>query len=104
MVFRVNKDEYCNSTALDVVRALELDTKEYPHRGQPMQRFLQWSLENLSKQIPPRDMHLSKRMSLEEIALSYLCLRDEFGAGSLQTDLHEGEVEILNVNSDRYRE
>lgn len=87
MVFQVNKKEYYGSTALDVVRALEVDTREYPHPGQPVQQFLRWSLENLSKQIPPRDMHLSKRMSVEELALSYLCLRDEYGAGSLRIDV-----------------
>ena len=87
MVFRVNKREYCGSTALDIVRALESDTEEYPHRGQSVQKFLQWSFENLSEQIPPRDMHLSKRMSVEELALSYLCLRDEYGAGSLRMNV-----------------
>lgn len=28
-------------------------------------------------------MHLSKRMKVEELALNYLCLRDEYGAGRL---------------------
>ena len=87
MVFQVKKKQYCGSTALDIVRALELDTKEYPHPGRQVQQFLRWSLENLSKQIPPRDIHLSKRMSVEELALSYLCLRDEYGAGSLRIDV-----------------
>jgi len=81
MVFRVNKKDYCGNTALEIVRALESDTTEYPHRGQPLQKFLKWSLHALSKQIPPRDMHLSKRMKVEELALSYLFLRDEYGAG-----------------------
>lgn len=86
MVFRVNKKEYCASTALEIVRALESDTMEYPHQGQPVREFLKWSLHALSKQIPPRDMHLSKRMKVEELALSYLCLRDEYGAGQLLID------------------
>ena len=83
MVFRIDNKDYCGSTALEVVRAMELDTVEYPNRGQPVRKFLKWSLQALSKQIPPRDMHLSKRMKPEELALSYLCLRDEYGAGQL---------------------
>lgn len=89
MVFRVDKKDYCGCSALEIVRALESDTKEYPHRGQPVQKFLKWSLEALSKQIPPRDMHLSKRMKVEELALSYLCLRDEYGAGRLRIDRND---------------
>jgi len=86
MVFRVDKKDYCGNTALEIVRALESDTREYPHRGQPVRIFLKWSLQALSKQIPPRDMQLSKRMKAEELALSYLCLRDEYGAGQLLID------------------
>src|SRR5688572_25270628 len=86
MVFRVDKKDYYGSTALEIVRALEADTREYPHRGQQVRKFLKWSLQALSKQIPPRDIHLSKRMKVEELALSYLCLRDEYGAGQLLID------------------
>ena len=85
MVFRTDNNEY-PGTALEIVRALESDSKDYPYRGEPVWKFLKWSLERLSKQIPPRDMHLSKRMKVEELALSYLCLRDEHGAGQLLTD------------------
>lgn len=86
MVFRVDKKEYRRSTALEIVRALESDTREYPHHGQPVRKFLKWSLQELSKQITPRDMHLSKRMKVEDLALNYLCLRDEYGAGHLLID------------------
>lgn len=90
MVFRVGKKDYCGSTALEIVRALEADTEEYPYRGQPVQKFLKWSLRSISNQIPPRDMHLSKRMRAEELALNYLCLRDEYGTGQLLID-HKDE-------------
>jgi hypothetical protein len=83
MVFRVDKKDYRGGTALEIVRALELETREYPHRGQPVPKFLKWSLQAHSRKIPPRDMHLSKRMETEELALSYLYLRDEYGAGKL---------------------
>lgn len=91
MVFRLNKKDYCGSTALEIVRALESDTREYPHQGQPVRNFLEWSLASLDKQIPPRDMHLSERIKVEELALSYLCLRDEYGAGQLLID-HDDEA------------
>jgi hypothetical protein len=90
MVFRLDKKDYYGDTALEIVRALESDTEGYPYRGQPVRRFLKWSLKTLAKQIPPRDMHLSKRMKVEELALSYLCLRDEYGAGQLLID-HDDE-------------
>ena len=83
MVFRINSKDYCGNTALEIVRALERDTEEYPNRGEPLGKFLKWSLQDLSKQVPPRDMHLSKRMKTEELALSYLYLREEYGAGQL---------------------
>ena len=83
MVFRIDNKDYCGSTALDIVRAMEQDTEEYPNRGQPVRKFLKWSLQALSRKIPPREMHLSKRMETEELALSYLYLRDEYGAGKL---------------------
>jgi len=86
MVFRIDKKEYRGNTAMDIVRALESDAQEYPHRGQPVERFLRWSLESLSRQIPPRDLHLSRRVKAEELALNYLCLRDEYGAGQFRID------------------
>jgi hypothetical protein len=86
IVFRVGKKDYRGGTAIEIVRAIELDTEEYPYRGQPVRKFLKWSLQTISQQIPPRDMHLSKRMKVEELALNYLCLRDEYGAGKLLTD------------------
>ena len=60
-------------------------------RQHGFQDFLKWSLQALRKQIPPRDMHLSKRMGAEELALNYLCLRDEYGAGQLFIDRDDGE-------------
>lgn len=86
MIFRVDEKVYWGSTALEIVLALEADTEEYPYRGRSPRTFLQWSLRSLSKQIPPRDMQLSSRMKVEELAFSYLCLRDEYGAGQLLID------------------
>jgi hypothetical protein len=85
IVFRVDNKDYCGA-ALENRPALESDTKDYLHRGQPLRKFLKWSLRDLSKQIPPRDMHLSKRMKVEELTLGYLCLRDEYGADQLSNE------------------
>ena len=83
LTFRCNGKLYCGSTALDIVRGLEGDTKNYPHRGDPIRRFLRWSIEDLRDRVPPRELDLSDRLSDGELALSYLYLRDEYGAGKL---------------------
>jgi hypothetical protein len=83
MVFRVGEKDYFGASALEIIRALESDEMDYPHQGQTVRKFLKWSLHRLGDQIPLRDMHVSRRMKIEDLALSYLCLRDEFGAGEL---------------------
>ena len=86
LTFRFKGKEYCGATALDIVRAMEGDTEHYPHRGQSLRQFLFWSLERLDHDLPPRDLHLSDQLEDDELALSYLYLRDEYGAGQLLTD------------------
>jgi hypothetical protein len=83
LVFRTKDKKYCGSSALEIVRALEKDTRNYPHRGKSVRQFLSWSLNRLGNFIPPREMDLSDRMKEEELALNYLYLRDEYGAGKL---------------------
>ena len=90
MVFRVDKKDYCGKSAVEIVRALEADSNDYPNPGEPVRTFLKWSLQALNKQIPPRDMHLSKRMKDEELALSYLYLLRRVRRGRLRTDRHAG--------------
>lgn len=81
MVFRTEKKDYRGSSALEIVHALERDTRDYPHRGQSIRRFLSWSLARLGNAIPPREMAVSDRIEEEALALNYLYLRDEYGAG-----------------------
>ena len=83
MIFRADGKDYRASSGVGLVRALERDAPEYPHLGQSIRRFLRWSLKQLSDRIPPRDMDLSNRMEDEALALNYLYLRDEYGAGKL---------------------
>jgi hypothetical protein len=86
MVFRTEGKDYCGATAIEIVRALETDTRNYTQRGQSLRKFLSWSLGRLGNHIPPREMDLSDRMEDEALALNYLYLRDEYGAGKLLTD------------------
>lgn len=83
MTFQFKGEKYCGASALDIVRALESHAEDYPHRGQSVRQFLRWSLERLSHRLPPRDLDLSDRLEDDALALSYLCLRDEYGAGKL---------------------
>jgi len=83
VIFWTKDKEYRGATALDVVRALESETSDYPYREKSVRRFLLWSLDQLSGQIPPRELHLSGTLEDEALALNYLYLRDEYGAGNL---------------------
>lgn len=85
MIFRTKKKDYHGVTALEVVRAMESDAEDYPHRGQTIKRFLRWSLRRYGSRLPPRDTDLSDCLEDEELALHYLYLRDEYGAGKLLT-------------------
>jgi hypothetical protein len=86
MTFQFKGKKYRGASALDIVRALELDAQDYPHRGQSVRQFLLWSLERLNNRLPPRDLDLSDRLEDDALALSYLYLRDEYGAGKLLTN------------------
>ena len=81
--FQFKGKVYRGDSALDIVRALERDAPHYPHRGQSIRKFLRWSLEHLCDSLPPRDLDLSDRLDADELALSYLYLRDEYGVGKL---------------------
>ena len=83
MIFSTGTKEYHGISALEIVRAMEKDARGYPHRGRSVRQFLSWSLARLAEKIPPREMDLSDRMADEELALNYLWLRDEYGAGRL---------------------
>jgi hypothetical protein len=81
MLFRIGEKEYSGQSALDIIQALQLDTLD----GQRMnpRDFLRWSLSQLSDLIPLRELDVSDTLSNETLALHYLYLRDEYGAGQL---------------------
>jgi hypothetical protein len=86
LIFQFKGKRYRGASALDIVRALESDEDDYQERGQTIRQFLRWSLEGMRNRLPPRDLDLSDRMEDDALALSYLYLRDEYGAGKLLTD------------------
>lgn len=86
LIFQFKEKKYSGASALDIVRALESDAEDYPHRGKSVRQFLLWSLDRLGNRLPPRDLDLSDRMEDDALALSYLYLRDEYGAGKLLMD------------------
>lgn len=86
MIFQVGGKDYRGESATEILRALELDTPDYPGQGQPLRQFLLWSLNQLGDELPARELDLSDRLPDEALALSYLYLRDEYGAGELLSD------------------
>lgn len=83
MIFRFRGKEFSGTSAIEVVRALERDDSEYSDRGGPIRQYLVWSLNRLNGSVPPRDLHLSDKLEDEPLALGYLLLLDEYGAGKI---------------------
>ncbi len=83
MVFRAGGREYRGASALEIVYALKREAEASRDAGRSVRQFLRDSLEELSDRIPLRERDVSDRLDEEMLALSYLYLRDEFGAGEL---------------------
>ena len=83
MVFRAGGREYRGASALEIVEALRREAAGGAGAGQTLRQFLRDSLERLGDRIPLRELDVSDRLDDETLALSYLYLRDEFGAGEL---------------------
>ena len=83
MIFRLGEKEFSGTSAINVVRALERDDKEYQRCGGSIRQYLSWSLDRLGDSVPPRDLDVSDRLDDEALALGYLLLLDEYGMGEL---------------------
>ena len=81
--FQAGGKSYRGESAVEIVRSLERAAAEYPYRGQSIRQFLRWSLERLRDSVHPRELDMSDMLGDEELALNYLCLCDEYGAGEL---------------------
>ena len=92
MIFLVEGKYYRGESAVEIVRALEQDAMDYPHRGRPIRQFMLWSLNQLGDRVPPRELALSDGLEDEALALSYLCLRDEYDAGELLVDRPDSRI------------
>lgn len=92
MTFRLRGRDVDGESAIEIVRSLERDEKDYTSRGGPIRQYLMWSLDQLNWSVPPRDIDLSDRLDDETLALGYLVLLDEYGIGELK------------INSDRKEE
>ncbi len=83
MTFRLQGKEVTGMSAVDVVRALEREDKEYRHCGGPIRQYLSWSLNRLGGSVPARDLDPSERLEDEAVALDFLLLLDEYGVGKM---------------------
>ena len=83
MMFRIGEKEYSGSSALEIIDALQQDMIEAQEQSLSLRQFLIWSLGQLSDRIPLRELDVSDKLTNEMLALSYLYLRDEYGAGEL---------------------
>src|ERR1044072_1294978 len=83
MIFRLREKEFSGTTAVNIVRALERDDKEYLHCGGSIRQYLSWSLNQLGSRVSSRDLDVSDRLEDEALALGYLLLLDEYGMGEL---------------------
>ena len=92
MIFLVEGKYYRGESAVEIVRALEQDAMDYPHRGRPIRQFMLWSFDQLGDRVPPRELALSDGLEDEALALSYLCLRDEYDAGELLVDRPDSRI------------
>lgn len=83
MMFRVDGREYEGGTAVEIVEGLKRDALGARGRRLPLRDFLRWSYARLADRIPLRELDVADALDEETLALSYLYLRDEFGAGEL---------------------
>jgi hypothetical protein len=84
MNFRVGKKQYLGSSAVEIIRALQRDMLGDRSQQLSLRQFLLWSLSQLDNQIPSRELDVSDKLTDEVVALNYLYLRDDYGAGRFQ--------------------
>ena len=83
MLYQAGGKSYSGESAVEIVRSMERTAAGYPHRGRSVRQFLRWSLNRLGGQLHPRELDLSDTLEDEALALNFLCLCEEYGAGRL---------------------
>ena len=84
MMFGVDGRWYEGQTAVEVVERLKRDALGARAERVNLRDFLRWSYARLADRIPLRELDVADALDEETLALSYLYLRDEFGAGELR--------------------
>lgn len=85
MLFKVDAREYQGNSALEIVNALKRDTLNGQEGDSvTLREFLRRSFAELSDRIHLRELDVSDRLDDEMLALGYLYLCDEYGAGELR--------------------
>ena len=82
MLFRIGEKEYSGQSAVDIVDALKSDMPDGEQINLSVREYILWSMSQLSDRIPLRELDVSDKLSNEMLALNYLLLRDEYGAGA----------------------
>jgi hypothetical protein len=83
MLFKFGGKEYNGETALEIVNALKRDTLDGQSDSLTVREFLRRCFGKLSEHIHMRELDVSDRLNDETLALGYLYLCDEYGAGEL---------------------
>ena len=83
MIFWMNSRRYGGASAVEIVRELERDAVGYLRKGGAVRDFIAWSLLQLDDCLPPRELAVTDKVSDETLALSFLCLLDQYELGEL---------------------
>ncbi|HKS30032.1 MAG TPA: hypothetical protein VJS44_19575 [Pyrinomonadaceae bacterium] len=76
--------EYAGETAVEIVRGMERDDHMCQEERFSVRKFVSHSLARLSDRIHQRELDTCDHLPDETLALSYLCLLDEYSIGRLE--------------------
>jgi hypothetical protein len=99
MIFYTGKNLYCGASAVEIAQKIERDCQAYPQKGGTVRDFIFWSLLQLEGQLPLREIAVSDKVSDETLALSYLCLLDQYRLGKLDYLSEQNVNHRLGVNA-----
>lgn len=83
MLFKFGGKEYDGESALEIVNALKRDMLNGQSDSVTLRDFLRGCFASPSEHIHMRELDVSDRLDDETLALGYLYLCDEYGAGEL---------------------
>jgi len=75
--------EYAGENAVEILRGMEGDAGLCPEGRFSVRKFVSRSLASLSDRIHQRELETSDHLPDETLALSYLCLLDDYAVGRL---------------------